>query len=239
MTEKTKKDRIAVMTGGNRGIGFECARQLIEVGVRVILTARDRTTGEAACEQLNRTRPGMARFVRMDVTDSDSIRTASEQILAHAPSIDILINNAGILEDWDASILDTDEQCLHNAFDTNALGPLRVTRALLPGLRATGGARIINVSSAAGQLSTMRDWAPSYSVSKSALNAISVQLAKALESDAISVNAVSPGWVRTDMGGSQALRSVEEGAQGIVWLATEAPPNLTGAFLRDQDKLEW
>lgn len=233
------KNRTAVITGANRGIGFECARQLLDAGVAVILTARERASGESACEQLNQRRPGMARFVAMDVTDPESVRGAAAQVLEMAPSIDILINNAGILEDWDASILDTDERFLHNAFDTNALGPLRVTRALLPGLRSAPNARVINVSSAAGQLSTMRDWAPSYGVSKAALNAITVQLATALKSDSIAVNAVSPGWVRTEMGGEQAPRSIEEGASGIVWLATEAPTDLTGAFLRDQERLDW
>ncbi len=151
----------------------------------------------------------------------------------------MLVNNAGILDDDDLSIFDLDPQRLRRMFETNTIGALLVTQVFLPLLRKSQSGRIINVSSGAGQLTGMGTWAPAYSISKTALNGVTGQFAAALADSKIAVNSVCPGWVRTDMGGRQAPRSVEEGADTIVWLAAEAPQTMTGLFVRDRKPIPW
>jgi len=205
--------KTVLITGATRGIGAEVARQLEARGWRVIRANRP----------------------EFDVTDSKKIVAAARQI----DQLDVLVNNAAILEDADRDVLALDEAILRRTLETNTLGPLRVTQAFLPALRKSDDARIINVSSGGGQLSDMGTWSPAYCISKTALNAVTVQLANALRDKRIPVNSVCPGWVRTDMGGANAPRSVEEGADTIVWLATEAPRSLAGKFLRDRKEIPW
>jgi NAD(P)-dependent dehydrogenase (short-subunit alcohol dehydrogenase family) len=212
--------KTALVTGANKGIGSEVARQLDKKGWRVIRTAR---------------RPPDDSFIELDVTDPASIAAAAQKVDA----LDVLVNNAGILEDGDENVLTLDASIVRRALETNTLGPLRVTQAFLPALLKSRQARIVNVSSGGGQLSDMGTWAPAYCISKTALNAVTVQLANALREKNIPVNSVCPGWVRTDMGGPNAPRSVEEGADTIVWLVTEAPRSLTGKFLRDRKEIPW
>jgi len=148
------------------------------------------------------------------------------------------VNNAGIIVDGDDAILETSDALVRKTLETNTLGPLRVTRAFVLLLRKSKAPRVINVSSGGGQLTGGADgWAPAYCNSKTALNGVTVQLAAALPKFA--VNSVCPGWVRTDMGGANATRSVQEGADTIVWLASEAPQDLTGKFLRDRKEIPW
>jgi NAD(P)-dependent dehydrogenase (short-subunit alcohol dehydrogenase family) len=148
------------------------------------------------------------------------------------------VNNAGIMLDGDDAVLKISDDILRETFETNTLGSLRVRRAFLPLLRKSEAPRVINVSSSGGQLTGGADgWAPAYCISKTALNGVTVQLAAALPKFA--VNSVCPGWVRTEMGGENAGRSVEEGADTIVWLASEAPQDLTGKFLRDRKEIPW
>jgi NAD(P)-dependent dehydrogenase (short-subunit alcohol dehydrogenase family) len=177
--------------------------------------------------------------VTLDVTSERSIATAVTTVSQKGDHLDVLINNAGILDEDDASIADLPAERLRRMFETNTIGPLRVTQAFLPLLRKSASARIVNVSSGAGQLTDMGTWAPAYSISKAALNGVTGQFAAALKGEEIAVNAVCPGWVRTDMGGSEAPRSIEEGADGIVWLATEAPQSLTGQFIKDRKSIPW
>ena len=152
--------------------------------------------------------------------------------------LDVLVNNAGILEDGDSSVLSLSAEIAKVTFETNTLGPLRVTQAFLPLLRKSAAPRIVNTSSGAGQLSDgLQSWAPAYSMSKTALNALTEQFAAALPEFA--VNAVCPGWVRTEMGGAGAPRSVEQGADTIVWLAADSPQGLTGKFVKDRAVIEW
>ena len=205
--------KTVLITGASRGIGAEVARQLEARGWRVIRANRP----------------------EFDVTDPKKIAAAARQI----DQLDVLVNNAAILEDADKDVLTLDEAILRRTLETNTLGPLRVTQAFLPALRKSDDARVINVCSGGGQLSDMGTWSPAYCISKTALNAVTVQLANALQDKRISVNSVCPGWVRTDMGGANAPRSVEEGADTIVWLATEAPRDLTGKFLRDRKEIPW
>ena len=150
----------------------------------------------------------------------------------------MLVNNAGIIVDGDSAILEISDDLFRNTLETNTLGALRVTRAFAPLLRKSKSPRVINVSSGGGQLTGGADgWSPAYCISKTVLNGVTSQLATALPKFA--VNSVCPGWVRTEMGGENASRSVEEGADTIVWLASDAPQNVTGKFLRDRKEIPW
>ena len=230
--------RIALITGSNRGIGFETARQLARRGFHVIIAARDDVSGQQAAKIIQ-TDGGKATVLAIDVTSSDSIRNAAERFAAIASRLDVLINNAAIYPDEGASILTIPRDRLANTFHTNTFGPLEVTQAFLPFLRKSAGARIINVSSGYGQLEGLSPDQPSYCLSKLALNGLTIMLAEALKADDIAVNSMCPGWVRTDMGGPNATRSVEEGADTAVWLADEAPHEMTGKFFRSRKEIPW
>ena len=230
-----KNERIALVTGANKGIGFEVTRELARLGFRVFLGARNQQSGRAAAERIAAKK---VSFLEMDVADPASIRRAAEELSLRANHLDALVNNAGSLLDEDKSALAITREIFEKTFRTNTLGPWLVAQAFLPLLQKSAAPRIVNVSSGGGQLDGGADgWAPGYCVSKTALNGVTVQLAAALPKFA--VNCVCPGWVRTDMGGSNANRSVGEGAAGIVWLAAEAPQNLTGKFFRDRKVIPW
>jgi NAD(P)-dependent dehydrogenase (short-subunit alcohol dehydrogenase family) len=227
----------ALVTGANKGIGREVARQLARKGFHVFVGARNRAAGCQAADEIAR-EGGKATFLELDVASHASVTAAARQFEKIADHLDVLVNNAGIIVDGDDSILEISDDQMRKTFETNTLGALRVTRAFLPFLKKSKTPRIINVSSGGGQLTGGADgWAPAYCVSKTALNGITSQLAAALPKFAI--NSVCPGWVRTDMGGQGATRSVEKGADTIVWLAGEAPQNLTGKFLRDRKEIPW
>lgn len=225
--------KTALVTGANKGIGLETVRQLAGCGWRVFLAARKREAGEKAAAQI-----AGAELVVMDVADEASVAEAAREVAGKAERLDVLVNNAGIVLDWNGGVSDLSAATLRETLETNLLGPLRVAQAFLPLLRRSEAARIINVSSGAGQLGgELQAWAPAYSISKTALNSLTTQLAAALPK--LAVNSVCPGWVRTDMGGSSAPRSVEQGADTIVWLATEAAQSLTGKFVKDRRVIEW
>ena len=227
-------EKIALVTGANKGIGFEVARELAEKGFRVFLGARNEKAGREAAKKIG----DRATFLKIDVSDSASIRKAAKEFDQLADHLDVLVNNAGILLDEDKAALTMTPEIFETTMRTNTLGPLLVTAAFESSLAKSSAPRIINVSSGGGQLTDGADgWAPGYCISKTALNGVTVQLAAALPKFA--VNSVCPGWVRTDMGGSGATRSVEEGADTIVWLATDAPQKLTGKFLRDRKEIPW
>jgi NAD(P)-dependent dehydrogenase (short-subunit alcohol dehydrogenase family) len=226
--------KIALVTGANKGIGYEVAVQLAEKDFRVFLGARNEKTGREAAARVG----DEAVFLKIDVSDEKSIRAAAAEFAKSADHLDVLVNNAGILLDNDESIWSVTPAIFETTLRTNALGPLLVAQAFKPLLAKSAAPRIVNLSSSSGQLTDGADgWAPAYSISKTALNGVTVQLAAALPGCA--VNAVCPGWVRTDMGGSNATRSVEQGAAGVVWLAVDAPQNLTGKFLRDRKVIAW
>lgn len=238
--------RVALVTGANKGIGFEVVRQLMRENFRVFLGARDEKAGKAAADKLNQeTRNagkdeghGSVTFLRIDISNIDSIRAAAEEFSKQSDRLDALLNNAGILLDDDKEILKCSADLFENTLRTNSLGALLVSQAFVQFLKKSDAPRIVNVSSTGGQLDAGADgWAPAYCISKTALNGVTVQLAAALPKFAI--NSVCPGWVRTDMGGSNATRSVAEGASGIVWLAVEAPQNQTAKFFRDRKEIPW
>ncbi|HEY6085530.1 MAG TPA: SDR family oxidoreductase [Nitrospira sp.] len=226
---------IALVTGANKGIGFEVVRELAAKGWRVFLTGRSR---DAVVQAASKIGPSVTP-VALDVASSNSIEAAVKTVSHAVDHLDVLVNNAGILDDDDNSIFDLTPDRLRRMFETNTIGPLLVTQAFLPLIRKSQSGRIINVSSGAGQLSDLGTWAPAYSISKTALNGVTNQFASALKDSNIAVNSVCPGWVRTDMGGSEATRSVEQGADTIVWLATEAPQSMTGLFVKDHKSIPW
>jgi|SRR6516225_1965505 NAD(P)-dependent dehydrogenase (short-subunit alcohol dehydrogenase family) len=229
--------KTALVTGANKGIGYEVARQLAAKGFHVFVGARNAMAGRKAAEEIAK-KCGKATFLEIDVADNDSVTNAAREFSKSVDHLDLLVNNAGIIVDGEDAILQISDDLLRKTLETNTLGALRVTRAFAPFLRTSKAPRVINVSSAGGQLTGGSDgWAPAYCISKTALNGVTVQVAAALQKFA--VNSVCPGWVRTEMGGENATRSVEEGADTIVWLASEAPQNLTGKFLRDRKEIPW
>jgi NAD(P)-dependent dehydrogenase (short-subunit alcohol dehydrogenase family) len=231
-----RNQKTALVTGANKGIGFEVVRELARLGLRVFLGARNAKAGRAAAEKLSS--EGGVTFLEIDVSDAESIRRAAEEFTGHANRLDVLVNNAGILLDEDKSALTITPEIFEKTLRTNTLGPWLVAQAFVPLLKKSPAPRIVNVSSSGGQLEDGADgWAPGYCVSKTALNGVTVQLAAALPKFA--VNSVCPGWVRTDMGGENATRSVGEGAATIVWLATDAPQDLTGKFVKDRKVIPW
>src|SRR5260370_6099970 len=238
----TKEQRIALVTGANKGIGFEVVRQLARKGFHVFLGARDSDAGLAAVQKLNKEGVkegyGEITFLKIDVSKPDSIRRATEEFSRKNDRLDALVNNAGILLDDDKAVLTATPEIFESTLRTNTLGALLVSQAFVPFLKKSDAPRIVNVSSGGGQLADGADgWAPAYCISKTALNGVTVQLAAALPKFAI--NSVCPGWVPTDMGGSNATRSIAEGASGIVWLTADAPQNQTGKFWRDRQVIPW
>ena len=229
--------KTVLVTGANKGIGREVARQLAKRGFHIFIGARDSKAGRAAAGDLAN-EGGQTTFLKIDVSDDASVKAAAREFAKQSDHLDVLVNNAGIIVDGDDGILKISDDIFRRTIETNTLGELRVARAFEPLLSKSKSPRIINVSSGGGQLTDGADgWAPAYCISKTALNGVTSQLAAALPKFAI--NSVCPGWVRTDMGGQNATRSVEQGADTIVWLAADAPQKITGKFLRDRKEIPW
>lgn len=222
-------DHVALVTGSSRGIGFEVARQLAGRGYTVVVTSRDTKTAAEAARKIGHGALSHA----LDTADGESIAA----ITAWLTRLDVLVNNAAILLDEGESILTTTAETFESTMRANALGPLLMTQAVAPLLRCSPAARVVNVSSGAGQISSMTSYAPAYSISKAALNAITVMLASVLPF--ARVNCVDPGWVRTDMGGPHAPRGVEKGGETIVWAATLPDDGPTGGFFHDRKRIAW
>jgi NAD(P)-dependent dehydrogenase (short-subunit alcohol dehydrogenase family) len=215
---------VALVTGASRGIGREVARQLASREYDVILTARDEAKAQAAAEEIG------ARPLELDVADPASI----EKAVGEVTELDVLVNNAGIVIDGGISGTEPDFDAIARTLDTNFYGAYRVTAALLPVLRQSDHPRIVNVSSGMGGVAEMGGWVPGYRVSKAALNAMTRILSAELKDEGVLVNSACPGFVNTDMGGQWgAKKPVEDGAAGVVWLATLPDDGPTGGFFRD------
>ena len=229
--------RIAIVTGGNRGIGLEVCRQLAQQGLQVVLTARDAVKGERAAASLRDVGLEVA-FEVCDVTDPASIRHLRNAVLERFGRADVLVNNAAILLNQGAGVLETNLEDLRVTLEANLMGPWLLCQAFVPGMVKQRYGRVVNVSSTAGQLSGGMGWAPAYSASKTALNALTVMVAGSARGNVL-VNSVCPGWVRTDMGGHGASKSVEAGADSIVWLATLPDGGPTGGFFSERREIPW
>jgi NAD(P)-dependent dehydrogenase (short-subunit alcohol dehydrogenase family) len=225
---------VALVTGANRGIGREVARQLAERGYEVLLSARDGEQAAAAARELSEGAGASVRPLTLDVSDRASIAAAAESVRANPGRLDVLVNNAGIGSDFGVSGLEPDFEAIERALQTNFYGAYRLTVALLGLLRESAHPRIVNVSSGMGGVAEMGGWSPGYRVSKAALNAMTRILSTELKDEQVLINSACPGFVNTDMGGPMgAQKPVEDGAAGIVWLATLPDDGPTGGFFRD------
>lgn len=232
--------RVAVVTGGNRGIGLEICRQLARAaGLRVVLTARSREKGQAAVEVLAKDNLSVD-FFPLDVSNAAGIHQFGIFMEKEYGRCDVLVNNAGIFPDsGKISVLETDVQILRAAMETNVYGPFLLCQRLIPLMRKNGYGRIVNLSSELGQLSEMNGGFPGYRISKTALNALTRFFADEVQRDNILINSMTPGWVKTDMGGPNATRTVEQGADTALWLATLPDDGPRGGFFRDRTPMAW
>ena len=229
--EKKERKKIALVTGANRGLGFETCRQLARLGLTVILSARDFNKGEVAAKQL--VERGLdVIFYELDVLNQSHMNRITHQIEQRFGRLDVLVNNAAILYDTWQSTLNANLDVVNQALTTNLFGPWRLSQLCIPLMKRNNYGRIVNVSSGAGSLHYMGSGSPAYSVSKAALNAFSCIFAADLHGTGILVNSVDPGWVATDMGG-RGGRPVEDGAKGIVWAATLPDNGPSGGSLME------
>ena len=230
-----QEKKIAVVTGGNRGIGQEICRQLVGRGLRVVLTARDGEKARRAAGRLG----GDAVPFELDVTAADGARRLVEFLEGEMGGVDVLVNNAGVFLDSRYGGLDVPMDLVRQSLETNLLGPWLLTQALVPIMRRRGYGRIVNLSSGLGAMSEMSGGYPAYRVSKSSLNVLTRILADELRGTNVLVNVMCPGWVQTEMGGPNAPRPVQEGADTAVWLATLPDGGPSGQFFRDRREIPW
>jgi NAD(P)-dependent dehydrogenase (short-subunit alcohol dehydrogenase family) len=229
---------IALVTGGNRGIGFEICRRLAQAGVRVLLGSRDLSRGGEAAERL--AAEGLRVSAReLDLRSEASIRDLVERIETQLGRLDILVNNAGVFLDKDGAATTIDLDRVRLTMETNLYGPILLCRAVLPLMRRHGFGRIVNLSSQLGSLSEMDALYPAYRMSKTALNAYCRILAAELAGSGILVNSMCPGWVKTEMGGPNAVREVADSVDTALWLATLPDDGPTGGFFKDREPLPW
>lgn len=235
----TMDKRVAVVSGGNKGIGFEICRQLAAKGLRVVLTSRDPDKGRDAAERLRNEKLDVL-FRVLDVDSDDSVAALRGYLDLEVGRADVLVNNAGILIDSrSTSVVREPIETFRRTLETNFYGALRLCQALVPLMRRNHYGRIVNLSSGLGQLHDMGDGTPAYRVSKTALNALTRMLSVAMAGDDILVNSMCPGWVRTDMGGPNASRSAGQAAETAVWLAMLPHGGPSGGFFRDKQPIPW
>jgi NAD(P)-dependent dehydrogenase (short-subunit alcohol dehydrogenase family) len=232
------EQRIALVTGGNRGIGFEICRQLAAQGIRVILGSRDPGKGQTAAGQLSsESLPVEAR--ELDVSDEESIRECMRWVRRDRGRLDILVNNAGIMVEDDDANPEHEVKIIRDTMQTNCYGPLLLSRLATPIMKSRRYGRIVNLSSGMGSLAEMGAGYIAYRMSKAGINVVTRVVAAETEGMGILINSVDPGWVQTGMGGRAARRSVEKGAETPVWLATLPDSGPTGGFFRDRKAIAW
>jgi len=240
MARADKAHRIALVTGANRGIGYEVCRQLARKGLAVIFTGRNPAAVEQAAAALQEEKLDVTPRT-LNVTDPQQVARLEVFVRRQWGRLDVLVNNAAFYHDTEArnDVATVDTELVRASMETNLLGPLRLVQTFLPMMREHNYGRIVNVSTTMAQLASMTGGWPAYRFSKVALNALTRVLAAEVREFNILVNSVSPGWVRTEMGGPEATRSAEEGAETIVWLATLPDGGPTGGFFLDKKPLDW
>ncbi len=232
--------KIALVTGANRGIGQQICADLAAQNIQVILASRDLKKGEAAAQMIRASQPQAQIVVHpLDVTSDASVNTLHDFVLKAYGRLDILVNNGAILIDDDVSIFNLDIPRLQATLEANLYGPLRLCQAFIPLMQTNGYGRVVNVSSEMGQLSDMGVGTAAYRISKTALNSLTTIFAAEVGRGNIKINCCTPGWVRTDMGGPSAHKSVAEGADTPVWLATLPDDAPTGQFFADRQTMAW
>ncbi len=227
--------RIAVVTGGNRGIGFEICRQLAARGLLVVVAARDEDGARRAAAELD----GDGVPFRLDVTDPEGPGRLAAFLESELGRVDVLVNNAGVFLDQDWGGLNVPMDVVRETLEVNLIGAWALSQAVVPLMRRQDYGRIVNLSSGLGAMSEMSGGYPAYRISKLALNGLTRILADELRGTNILVNTLCPGWVQTDMGGSRAPRPVQEGADTAIWLATLPDDGPTGQFFRDRRQIPW
>lgn len=230
--------QIALVTGANRGIGYETCRQLARLGMRVILTSRDAAAGERAAGSLHSEGLQVDAY-RLDVTDPEQVEQLRLGVIERHGRLDVLVNNAGVFLEEDKSVLRVPLDVVRTTMEVNFYGALYLYQAFVPLMKQHGYGRVVNVSSEMGSLSSMGSYNLGYRASKAALNALTRIVANEVRGHNIKVNAASPGWVRSDMGGEHAPRSLEQGAASIVWLATLPDDGPSGGFFMDGKPVPW
>jgi NAD(P)-dependent dehydrogenase (short-subunit alcohol dehydrogenase family) len=230
--------RVALVTGANRGTGFATCRSLGRLGLRVILTARDRNRGERAAALLRREGLDVTAFL-LDVSQARSVGRMTRRVETEFGRLDVLVNNAAVYLDESDRLVDIGERTLRRTIETNLIGAWRMCRAFVPLMQIHGYGRIVNVSSEYGSLAGMETGGGAYRVSKAALNALTRIVADEVDRREIKVNAVCPGWVRTRMGGDDAELDPAEATDTIVWLATLPAGGPTGGFFQERKPLPW
>ncbi|HWM95351.1 MAG TPA: SDR family oxidoreductase [Thermoanaerobaculia bacterium] len=230
--------RTVLVTGANQGVGFEICRQLAALGWKVVLTARREEAGRAACAKI-RDEGGDVLFHPLDVTDPEAIERVRDFVEREVGRLDVLVNNAAVSVERGKTATQVEMSVVRGVMEANLFGPWAVALAFIPLMKKNGGGRIIMVSSGKGSFTKLGADYPSYRISKTALNALTVVLADELRDANIQVNAMTPGWVRTHLGGINAPRSPAEGADTAVWLATLEEPGPTGKFFRDREEFPW
>jgi len=231
----TSTIRTALVTGANRGIGFEVSRRLGRMGHRIVLTGRDAHAAAEASDRL--ARDGISVLPEtMDVSSRESVRECAQRLEKDKVRVDVLVNNAGIFPP--GKLLDMADAVIREAMEINFFGALWTAQAFVPGMLRRNFGRVVNISSGYGSFAEGLEGPPAYSLSKAALNALTVRTAAEVSGN-VKVNAACPGWVRTRMGGAGAPRTVEQGADTIVWLATLPAKGPNGGFFRDRKRISW
>jgi NAD(P)-dependent dehydrogenase (short-subunit alcohol dehydrogenase family) len=228
--------RTAFVTGANRGIGLEIARQLMNAGLRVVIGARDLELGEQAAAALVARQPAAVLVEQIDVADADSVAACAQRLAGKRIDVDVLVNNAGLYTT--TPLLEVDEQALREALEVNFIGAWRTSRAFVPGMRARAWGRVVNISTGYAHIAERAPQAGAYGLGKAALNVLSRMIA-AEAGPQVKVNSMSPGWVATRMGGGGAPTSVQEGADTAVWLATLPDDGPTDGFFYQRRRIPW
>jgi NAD(P)-dependent dehydrogenase (short-subunit alcohol dehydrogenase family) len=233
--------KIALVSGANRGIGLEIARQLASMNILVLLGSRDLSKGKIASKSIKGAEKDSVEPIKLDVSDFVNIESVGKTVKDEFGRLDILVNNAGVLLDNTDYPSKTDLEIARKTFETNVLGAWKLCQVFTPMMKKKNYGRIVNMSSGAGRLASLEEdlYSPAYSLAKASLNALTIMLSREVKGSNVLINSMSPGWVRTDMGGSNAPRSVEQGADTAVWLATLPDGGPSGGFFEDRKRIDW